>query len=222
LLNDIRVLDKAVLQQTVQRYVAHAYANNPAQVPAVPFPALHIDHENQQVLLAKFELSTDKPIVCMMPGAEYGPAKQWPLAYYAELAHNLVDKGWQVWVLGSDKDREAGDAIAGQLPGDTNSGTIINLCGKTQLVDTVDLLALAKTVVSNDSGLMHVAAAAGTMVNVIYGSSTPDYTPPLTSDDRRNIFYLRLDCSPCFKRECPLGHTNCLKEIKVSDVLKAL
>lgn len=110
----------------------------------------------------------------------------------------------------------AGDNIAG------NGSEIVNLCGKTQLVDTVDLLACAKSVVTNDSGLMHVAAAVGVEVNVIYGSSTPDYTPPLTEDDKKNIFYLRLACSPCFKRVCPLGHTNCLKDIKYDEVYRAI
>lgn len=150
-----------------------------------------------------------------MPGAEYGPAKQWPIEYYAKLAASLVDNGWQVWILGSDKDVIIGDKIA-----DTGHGHIYNLCGKTQLVDTVDLLACAKSVVSNDSGLMHVAAAVGVEVNVIYGSSTPEYTPPLTGEGKKNIFYLGLDCSPCFKRICPLGHTNCLNDIKHEEVYK--
>lgn len=94
-----------------------------------------------------------------------------------------------------------------------------NLCGKTQLVDTVDLLACAKSVVSNDSGLVHVAAAVGVEVNVIYGSSTPEYTPPLAAEEKRNIFYLGLDCSLCFKRVCPLENTDCLRKIEVTDIL---
>ncbi len=147
----------------------------------------------------------------MMPGAEYGPAKQWPVEYYKKLAESLVEHGWQVWLLGSDKDIAASKIIS------VNSD-IYNLCGKTQLVDTIDLLACAKSVVSNDSGLMHVAAAIGVEVNVIYGSSTPEYTPPLTTDDKKNVFYLGLDCSPCFKRECPLGTVDCLIKILPDDV----
>lgn len=217
LLNDIRTLDKAILRQTVQRYVAHAYAENTAQAPATPFPVLRVDKENQQALLEKFSLSSDRPVVCMMPGAEYGPAKQWPIEYYAELANELVNAGWQVWVLGSEKDRGAGDVIA-----DAAERDIHNLCGKTQLVDTIDLLALASCAVTNDSGLMHVAAASGITVNAIYGSSTPDYTPPLTAESKQKIFYRRLDCSPCFKRECPLGHLDCLRGIKVKDVFETI
>lgn len=216
LLNDIRTLNREVLQQTVQRYVAHAYQNDTEVAPEIPFPALQVDNDNQRQLLDKLCLKLDKSVACMMPGAEYGPAKQWPIEYYAKLAASLADSGWQVWLLGSDKDKASGDAIAG------THNEIVNLCGKTQLVDTVDLLACATSVVSNDSGLMHVAAAVGVDVNVIYGSSTPDYTPPLTSEDRKNIFYLGLECSPCFKRVCPLGHTDCLKNIRYEDVLSKI
>jgi len=215
LLNDIRALDKNVLKQTVQRYVAHAYENNVSAPPAIPYPVLQIDQNNQQELIERFELGSDNLVVCMMPGAEYGPAKQWPLEYYKKLAEALVEKGWQVWLLGSEKDRIAGEEISG-------SENIYNLCGKTQLVDTVDLLASAKAVVSNDSGLMHVAAAVGVKVNVIYGSSTPDYTPPLTVDEKKAIFYLALECSPCFKRVCPIGTTACLYDIEYSGVMKSV
>ncbi|MDT8282798.1 MAG: lipopolysaccharide heptosyltransferase II, partial [Gammaproteobacteria bacterium] len=215
LLNDIRALDKTVLKQTVQRYVAHAFNNNPDTAPETPYPALLINKENQARLLAGLDLKLDRPVVCMMPGAEYGPAKQWPITYYAALAAALVAAGSQVWLIGSEKDRLAGDTIA-----QSNEAAIYNLCGRTQLVDTVDLLACATSVVSNDSGLMHVAAAVGVPVNVIYGSSTPDYTPPLTIDEKKNIFYLGLDCSPCFKRVCPLGHTDCLTKIKYDEVYR--
>lgn len=207
LINDIRQLDKKVLKQTVQRYVAHAYQNKPQTAPDIPFPELQADHNAHARLLEKLGLNLDKPVVCMMPGAEYGPAKQWPIEYYGKLAESLVESGWQVWVLGSAKDKVIGDEIA------ANNSHVFNLCGKTQLVDTVDLLSSAKSVVSNDSGLMHVAAAVGVDINVIYGSSTPDYTPPLTAENSKHIFYLKLDCSPCFKRVCPLGHTDCLKKI---------
>ncbi len=216
LLNDIRKLNRDVLKQTVQRYVAHAYQINTSTAPEIPFPELQVDKNNQGQLIDKLGLKLEKAVVCMMPGAEYGPAKQWPIEYYAKLAKALIDTGWQVWILGSDKDKEAGYSIA------DNNSEIYNLCGKTQLVDTVDLLACAKSVVSNDSGLMHVASAVGVHVNVIYGSSTPEYTPPLTTEDRKNIFYLGLNCSPCFKRVCPLGHTECLKNIEYDEVYRSI
>ena len=209
LLNDIRVLNKQVLKQTVQRYVAHAWHNNPTKPAEINFPALRVNKEKQSKLIAQFGLKLDKPVVCMMPGAEYGPAKQWPVEYYKALAESLLATGWHVWILGSEKDKVAGDVIA-------EGNDIYNLCGKTKLVDTIDLLACAESVVTNDSGLMHVATAVGVEVNVIYGSSTPVYTPPLT--DRKKVFYLGLNCSPCFKRVCPLGHTNCLRNIEVAHV----
>ena len=215
LLNDIRGLNKQVLKQTVQRYVAHAGANNPETPPEIPFPSLQVSAENQSKLIARFGLKSDRPVVCMMPGAEYGPAKQWPVEYYKSLAESLLAADWQVWILGSEKDKAAGDVIA-------DDNDVYNLCGKTELVDTIDLLACAQSVVSNDSGLMHVAAAVGVEVNVIYGSSTPAYTPPLTSEEKRKIFYLGLDCSPCFKRVCPLGHTDCLNKIKDEDVYRSI
>ena len=216
LLNDIRVLNKKVLKQTVQRYVAHAYPNNQGRPPAVPFPRLMVDQDKQQKLFQQFKLNIDKSVVCMMPGAEYGIAKQWPIEYFTELAGSLIAKGRQVWVLGSAKDKAVADVIAGDRSG------IFNLCGKTQLLDTVDLLACADSVVSNDSGLMHVAAAVGTRVNVIYGSSTPEYTPPLATEDKVNIFYLNLECSPCFDRVCRFGHYDCLTGVKPGMVLGAV
>jgi len=217
LLTDIRTLDKKVLKQTVQRYVAHAYPNNPQTPPDIPFPTLKADIKNQSHLLEKFRLKSGKPVLCVMPGAEYGPAKQWPVEYYAMLAKALAEEGWQIWVIGSEKDKVAADKIVAKLTTDA-----FNLCGETQLVDTVDLLSYAKSVVSNDSGLMHVASAVGVEVNVIYGSSTPDYTPPLISEEKKKIFYLGLECSPCFKRVCPLGHTDCLKKIEYEEVYRSI
>lgn len=217
LLNDIRVLDKKILKQTVQRYVAHAFQNRDSSAPETPYPSLQVDAKNQSQLLDRFGLKLDIPVVCMMPGAEYGPAKQWPIAHYAELAKLLVAKSWQVWILGSEKDKAAGVQIVKE-----SAAAVYNLCGETQLADVIDLLACARTVVSNDSGLMHVAAAVGVEVNVIYGSSTPEYTPPLTDAAKKNIFYLHLDCSPCFKRVCPLGHNNCLNDINYEDVYRKI
>lgn len=213
LLNDIRELDKSILGKTVERYVAHAFENNPVSAPEIAYPRLMVNEDNQMRFLKQFHLQLYLPVVCLMPGAEYGPAKQWPLENYANLAEKLVENGYQVWLIGSEKDRLAGDKIAGD-----HTENIHNLCGKTELADAVDIMACATTVVSNDSGLMHVAAAVGVHVNVIYGSSTPDYTPPLTDKKHNNIFYLGLECSPCFKRICPLGHTDCLTKIRCDDV----
>jgi len=214
-INDIRPLDKSVLIQTVQRYVALGLRHNVVAAPQVPYPKLEVDKKNQLELIRKFKLSADKPIICMMPGAEYGPAKQWPINKYAQLAAVLVDKGFQVCVVGSAKEAVLGEKITMQRANEIN-----NLCGKTSLIDAVDLVAKSEWVVTNDSGLMHVACATGRNVIAIYGSSTPAYTPPLSKDAK--LVYHALECSPCFKRTCPLGHTQCLEGITVDEVLECI
>ena len=214
LLNDIRPLDKSVLTQTVQRFVALGQSADAPQPPPIPQPKLTVDEGNQQRLLQALGLELERPVIGFMPGAEYGPAKLWPLAHYAELAAQLVERGFQVWLIGSDRDRDVASRIAGGLE------SVHNLCGRTELVDAVDLIALCDAAVSNDSGLMHVAAAVGTPLVALYGSSTPAYTPPLT--DRAEVLYLELDCSPCFMRDCPLGHTECLTRIDAGQALTAL
>ena len=216
LLNDIRHLDKKILRQTVQRYVAHAYESM-SEAPNTPFPKLDVDIANRDRLIKKLGVDLSRPVIAMMPGAEYGPAKQWPESYYRQLTGMLIEKGYQVWVLGSEKEKELGNCITEEF--DSNA---MNLCGRTELVDVIDLLSCVDQVVTNDSGLMHVAAAVGIKLNVIYGSSTPDYTPPLTLDEKMNVFYRNLDCSPCFKRVCPLNHTDCLVGISVKDVCEKI
>lgn len=216
LINDMRRLDKKVLTQTVQRYVALGMERGAALPPAeISKPHLRVDPQNQQVLLQKFALNRDAPIVAMMPGAEYGPSKRWPVDRFGELARRLLAAGKQIWVFGSVREQSLGEEIT-RIAGNK----IVNLCGSTRLEDVIDLMALAETAVTNDSGLMHIAAAAGIKVVAIYGSSSPDYTPPLT--DKARIVYLRLDCSPCFQRECPFGHTHCLNHLSVDDVQRHL
>lgn len=216
LLNDIRRLDKKLLPTTVERYLALGLDRN-EDIKSLNWdkPKLTVDEANFARLQAEFGLQPGLVAVALMPGAEHGPAKQWPIEYHQQLAEALALKGYQVWVLGSAKDAAAGAQIAA-----SNHPNIYNLCGKTQLVDAVDLLAKAQHAITNDSGLMHVAAAVGTKVHAIYGSSDPAHTPPLT--ENKVIHYLALDCSPCFKKECPLGHTNCLKDITVQAVLEAI
>lgn len=214
LINDMRKLDKDVLSQTVQRQVALGLPPNADMPPIIPFPKLDINEKNQKRLLVELELNLEKPIVGMMPGAEYGPAKQWPVSKYRELAVKLVDKDYQVWVFGSEKEYESGEQIA------SADDAVRNLCGKTRLEDVVDLITLCESVVSNDSGLMHVACATGRHVIAIYGSSSPAYTPPLSQN--AEVIYRYLECSPCFKRICPLGHTNCLTDIESETIFTAI
>ena len=213
-INDMRPLNKEVLSQTVQRQVALGLPRTAEQLPAIPYPQLQIDKDNQRRLLDELGLNLDKPIIGLMPGAEYGPAKQWPIACYQELAGKLIVKGYQVWVFGSEKEHALGEQI-GQAGKCVN-----NLCGKTQLEDVVDLIAVCDSVVSNDSGLMHVACATGRRVIAIYGSTSPAYTPPLSKN--AEVIYRYLECSPCFKRICPLGHTNCLTDIESETIFTAI
>lgn len=211
-INDVVPFDREVLDQTVKRFIALGTPGG-GPLPAFRFPRLSVDRERQQRLLHELRLDESRRIVAMMPGAEYGPAKCWPLEYFAQLARQLHGAGYSVWVLGSAKDRPSGELIAEQSPA-------INLCGKTSLADAIDLLGAAEQAVSNDSGLMHVAAAVGAHVQGVYGSSSPHFTPPLTN--RFDVHYLGLDCSPCFARECPLGHLNCLRELRPETVLERI
>ena len=217
LLNDVRRLDATVLTQTVQRYVAHAYQPSDYSVapPEVPYPELHSDKQNTGRLLDDLGLKLDKPVIGMMPGAEYGPAKQWPIEYFAQLATMLTDAGYQVWIFGSEKENNMAKEIVQNATSDK-----YNLCGKTELVDVIDLIACAEQVVTNDSGLMHVAAAMDVKVNAMYGSSTPEYTPPLT--DSAEIFYKHLSCSPCFDRYCRFQHYQCLTNIEPREVAQKI
>jgi len=217
LLTDVRELDQR-LDQTVKRFVAlglDAHAEVPTPLPRDWRPRLSVDAANQARLLREHSLGAE-PFVALMPGAEYGPAKRWPTQSFAELAAALAAAGRSVLLLGSAKERPLGEEIRALA----RSPRVSNLCGATALGDVVDLLAAAAAAVSNDSGLLHVAAAAGTPVVAIYGSSSPAYTPPLTAD--ATIVYRALECSPCFARECPLGHLRCLREIAASDVLRAV
>lgn len=215
IINDMRPLDKSVLTQTVQRYVALGLPANASFPPPIPEPKLTVDTHNRDRLVSKLELNDVSKVIALLPGAEYGPSKRWPIERYRELAQRLSAIGHPVWVFGSDKERSIGEQIC-----TGSSENIVNLCGRTALEDVIDLLSLVNVVVTNDSGLMHVAAAVGSKIVAIYGSTTPAYTPPLTT--KAQVLYENLDCSPCFKRQCPLGHTLCLKNINVERVINAV
>lgn len=216
LINDMRPLDKQALPMTVQRFVALGLSPGQEMPPVMPTPHLRPDAGNQLRLRSRLALTLERPAIAFMPGAEYGPAKQWPLAHFAETARTLVVNGWQIWILGSAKDRAGAEDIRTAAA----VADVHNLCGQTALADAVDLLAMSEAAVTNDSGLMHVAAALDLPLVAIYGSSTPDHTPPLSS--QAAIKYLRLSCSPCFERVCPLGHTRCLHDVTPASVIEAL
>lgn len=215
LINDPRDLDKSKLTMTVQRQVALGLPKEASQPPVTPYPVLRVDPENCDKIVHRLHLDLARPVVVFFPGAEFGPAKQWPFEYFRDLAVDLVGRGYQVWVLGGPQDQQYGPVIAGE-----NQPHIHDLIGKTSLEGAIDLISLAKIAVSNDSGLMHVAAAVGVYVEVLYGATSPGFTPPLT--DRKSMHYLALDCSPCFQRECPVGHLNCLRNIKPAHVMQSI
>jgi len=207
LLNDIRPLNKQALPRTVDRFVALGLDPGESLPAALPEPALRADRDNAVAVLARLGRERSQtPILALCPGAEYGPAKRWPPAHFAAVARSMREQGWEVWIFGSERDA----GIAAEIQRDSGNACL-DLSGKTSLVDALDLLSLADAAVSNDSGLMHVAAAAGTRVIAVFGSSDPAHTPPLST--RAEIVRLGLDCSPCMKRVCPLGHTRCLVDL---------
>ena len=216
LLNDIRKLDKGKLTMTVQRFVALAYPPDTDVMDNIPVPRLELSESDINVAMEDLRLEQPQgKLLILCPGAEYGPAKCWPQEYYGELASRMIDRGWEVWLFGSEKDSKACSGV-----NTVSGGRCVNLSGRTSLAQAVDLMSLADAVVSNDSGLMHVAAALDRPLVAIYGSSDPGFTPPL--NEHKEILHLGLDCGPCFKRECPEGHLKCLQEISVDMVINAL
>jgi len=218
LLNDARKLDKASLTMTVQRFVALGLPSDAAMPPHYPIPALNVSVDNQNAVSEKLKLKNTKPVLALCPGAEYGEAKRWPAGHFAEVARRKIAGGWQVWLLGSAKDKPVAEQINAVA-----DGLCMDFTGNTELGEAVDLLSLADVVVSNDSGLMHVAAALDKKLIALYGSSDPGFTPPLNA--KAHILTLALPCSPCFKRECPLeqeSHMACLAEIKPESVLELI
>lgn len=171
-----------------------------APVQPLPEPRLSVDPARARTTAARFGLGGRYAALC--PGAEFGPAKRWP--YFAELAARMP---LPLVLLGSARDGEACKGVPG-----------LNLAGRTSLEEALELLAGAELVVSNDSGLMHVAAALGRPQVALFGSSSPEHTPPLS--DKARILWLHLECSPCFERVCPLGHFRCMKELSVERVLE--
>ncbi|TGQ36417.1 lipopolysaccharide heptosyltransferase II [Mesorhizobium sp. M00.F.Ca.ET.216.01.1.1] len=206
LLTDIVPLPEAVKRRTAQAYFGLANGGT------FRAPKLVVDTRNQAALLDRFGLKAGK-FVALMPGAEFGLAKRWPSEGYAGLAREMMAKGLKIALFGSKNDAEVTAEIATLAPG------VVDLAGQTRLEDAIDLIAAARLAVSNDSGLMHVAAAVDTPIVAVYGSTSPENTPPLA--EHRELVWLGLSCSPCHKKICPLGHLNCLKTLDVAQVAAA-
>jgi heptosyltransferase II len=210
-LSDVRRLDEAALPRMVDRFSLLAEPRGAVQPAQTPAPRLSAD---PAATLARFGLRADAGAVALCVGAEYGPAKRWPAAHFAALARALADGGRAVWLVGGPGDTAIGAEVAALAP------AAVDLTGRTTLGEAIDLIAAAAAVVTNDSGLMHVAAALDRPIVALYGSTSPAFTPPLS--ERAVILSENLECSPCFERVCPLGHFRCLNELAPARVLAAL
>lgn len=219
LLTDHRRLDKSAYPLMVQRYMALAFAKGYKLPADFPRPHLQVDSAQRPQLLTKFALQLDRPLLILCPGAEYGPAKRWPEAYYAEVAAQKIAQGWQVWLMGSAKDQPVAETICQLLP-EVAQPRARNLAGATSLGEAIALMACADLVLTNDSGLIHTAAALQRPLVVVYGSTSPEFTPPLAEKVR--IESIAIECSPCFQRECPKVHLKCLRELQPAQVLAAI
>ena len=180
-------------------------ASFPYKKHSLNFPSLSVNKSSAQKLKKKY-LSQSKEALILCPGAAKGPSKQWPAHYFAEIATYYANKNYEIIILGSKADLEISNAIQ-----KFSNNICVNLCGKTSLNETCDILSLAKIVISNDSGLMHLSAALQIPQVAIYGSTSPKKNPPLNT--KSETIYLNMQCSPCEKRTCPYHHYDCLTKI---------
>jgi heptosyltransferase-2 len=200
--------------RTVDSFVALADQTAPT-LRDDEWPVLSVSDEAKSSLKTLGIGAGESGFIAFCPGAEYGPAKQWPLGHFAELGRKLASDGFRIVISGSAKDTPAAEQIAGEI------GTAAqSLAGKTTLGQAIDVLSLASGVVSNDSGLMHVAAALQRPTVALFGSSSELVTPPLS---RTAVILSReLPCRPCFERTCPLRHLDCLTGLSPDRVADAL
>ena len=208
----------------VDHYLALSQLLNEGQVASTLsnlVPRLNVSSTANQSVQTKLLNAKVDPanVYVMCPGAEYGPTKRWPTSHFAQLAQQLIASNphSQIILLGSKGDNALAQEIQFQAKQDSH---IYNWCGDTSLDEAIALIGMSKAVISNDSGLMHIAAALKTPQVAIFGSSDPAHTPPLS--DKAKVIWLNLPCSPCHKRECPLGHLKCLNDILPEQVFATL
>ncbi len=193
LLTDCRKLDKENLPLMVQRFAALAYPSSDDPIQRVPKPRLVNDPAKVEKALQKFGLNDEGRVVVICPGAEFGASKQWPVEHYAALSNALMTEGRRVWILGSTNDATTAEAILSDIETDHRS-RCKDLTGRTTLAEAIDLMSKADIVVSNDSGLMHIGAALAKPIVALYGSTSPDFTPPLT--ERVKLLSTDIECRP--------------------------
>ncbi len=215
LINHRHRLDKNKHPRLADRYLRLADDAGSHPHLSLRRPHLHSSREQQCAARQALGLPCEGQPIVFCPGAEYGPAKRWPARHFATLANAVGHVDDPVWLVGSDKDAQVGERIE-QLC----HGAAINLCGRTTLEQAIDIIASARHVVCNDSGLMHVAAALDRPLVAVFGSSSFNYTPPMSPQAK--IVSLELECSPCFKRECPYGHLYCLNDLTPDRVMTAM
>ena len=219
LINDIRSSKKVKKSLMVEKFAALSLCEENYSIENLTFPELEINFDNQRNFLEEFSIDYSKNTMAICPGAEFGPSKRWPAEYYAEIAIFYVNKGWNVLCIGSKNDEDIGMGI-GSLNNLRSNESFINLIGKTSLQDAIDILAFTEKVVTNDSGLMHIAAAVKTPLVALYGPSSPEYTPPLISKKkilRKTQGYEKVRYGSNEK-----GYHQSLLDIKPEEVLNAL
>ncbi|MGJ9416905.1 lipopolysaccharide heptosyltransferase II [Massilia sp. CMS3.1] len=211
--------DDAPPRPMVPFYAALALAPNAALVPA-PRPRLQVPPERIAAACARLGVEGDRPLVVFAPGAEFGQAKRWPPRHFGALAQAIVAQhgGAHIALLGSPKDRDTCDEVLACAGAAASS--MLNLAGRTQLDEAIALIARASAVVANDSGLLHIASSLNRPVIALYGPTDPDHAPPFS--DIARALSLRIECSPCRQRECPLGHHDCMEKMDAPMVWKEL
>ena len=217
LLTDARTMDIQKFKRMHHRYAALACNNEHFSEEKVPLPRLKYDTSEMRSLANKFQLLDKKSIIALAPGAEYGASKQWSAESFSKLAGKLIAKGHHIVLIGSAKDQSLCQAIEQQA---SKTSSITNLAGQTSIDQIIHFLPACAALVCHDSGLMHIAAALQLPLVAIYGSTNPEHTPPLSRSAQ--VIYKALDCSPCYKRECPLGHHRCMKDIQPEEVFAAI
>ncbi len=195
-------------------YAALAEDPGAALRGGTPRPAMQASPELIASVGARLGIAAERALVVFAPGAEFGAAKRWPARHFAALAQEIfaIDPGAQVALLGSPKDKPACDEIVAVVQG----GSVFNVAGVTKLEEAIALIARASAVVANDSGLLHIASALNRPVIALYGPTDPDHAPPFS--DMAKSMSLRLQCSPCRQRECPLGHHDCMESLSAGMV----
>lgn len=215
LLNDTQLLPRPRLPRMIQRFLIFGLKPGEVINEEACWPKISADQASLTQTIAKFQLVNDhKPILALCPGSTGGSSKRWPENYFSQLAEYFILQGWTVWCIGGPAEKEIIANINASL-----SKPTVDL-GRTSLTEALDLMSLATVVVANDSGLMHIACALGRPVVALYGSGSPAFTPPLTR--KAKVLYKSLSCQPCYQRECPLVHLNCLKQISVPEVINAV